>query len=141
MKMKSDRTGERAFLGVGLQFPVAIDAAGELSTAVYEDDVHQAIILILGTNPGERIMRPDFGAGLNRFVFEPITATTTHAIETRVSEALIDWEARIDVLEVTVTADRSTRNQLLITIRYRIRATNTLHNLVYPFYLLEGDRA
>lgn len=83
-------------------------------------------------------MRPDFGAGLNAFLFEPLNETTRHRVKTRVEEALIDWEPRIDVEEVKVTIDATEPNKLLIDIHYRVRAANSLHNLVYPFYLQEG---
>ena len=127
-----------AFLGVGWAFPVCIEA-GTTATAAYEEDVRQAIRIILGTNPGERVMRPDFGAGLNQFVFEPINIATMEALKTRVQEALVDWEPRIDVEEVQVTADDTEGNKLLVDVKYRVRATNTHANLVYPFYLREGS--
>jgi phage baseplate assembly protein W len=127
-----------AFLGVGWAFPVCIEA-GTTATAAYEEDVRQAIRIILGTNPGERVMRPDFGAGLNQFVFEPINIATMEALKTRVQEALVDWEPRIDVEEVQVTADDTEGNKLLVDVKYHVRATNTHANLVYPFYLREGS--
>lgn len=130
---------EKAFLGVGWSFPVGLDGE-HVALARYEEDVHQAILIILGTNPGERLMRPDFGAGLDDFLFESITATTMERIRLRVHEALIDWEPRIDVDEVRVTTTNE-RNRLDITVCYRVRATNTEHNLVYPFYLDEGTSA
>jgi Bacteriophage baseplate protein W len=131
----------RAFLGVGWAFPPQLEADGSIAEAVYEEDVRQAIRIIIFTNRGERLMRPDFGAGLNEFVFEPVSTATMALIENRVREALIAWEARIDVLEVGVTSDASERNKLLIDMTYRVRATNTKHNLVYPFYLQEGTPA
>jgi hypothetical protein len=85
-------------------------------------------------------MRPDFGAGLNRFVFEPVNTTTMALVQTRVYEALVDWEPRIEVLNVKVTTDVNEKNLLLIDTSYRIRSTNTLHNLVYPFYLQEATQ-
>jgi Bacteriophage baseplate protein W len=140
--MKIDRTDPtRAFLGVGWAFPPQLEADGSIGESVYEEDIRQAIRIIIFTNRGERLMRPDFGAGLNEFVFEPINASTMALIETRVREALIAWEARIDVLGVKVTADTSERNKLLIEMTYRVRSTNTRHNLVYPFYLQEGTPA
>ena len=127
-----------AFLGVGWAFPPRVEADGTIAEAVYEEDIRQAIRIIIFTNRAERVMRPDFGAGLNEFIFESINTTTMALIETRVREALITWEPRIDVLDVTVTSDTSERNKLLIDLTYRVRATNTQHNLVYPFYLEEG---
>src|SRR6058998_2763443 len=123
----------KAFLGVGWAFPPRVEADGAIAEAVFEEDIRQAIRIIIFTNRGERLLRPDFGAGLNEFLFEPVNTTTMALIETRVREALITWEARIDVLQVTVTSDRSERNKLLIDLTYRVRATNTQHNLVYPF--------
>jgi uncharacterized protein len=129
---------QRAFLGVGWAFPPQMEADGTIAEAVYEEDIHQAIRIILGTNPGERVMRPDFGAGLNAFVFEPVNTTTMALVQTRVQEALITWEPRIDVEQVKVTTDSNERYKLLIDITYRVRATNVVANLVYPFYLQEG---
>ena len=131
----------RAFLGVGWAFPPQLEADGSIAEAIYEEDIRQAIRIIIFTNRGERLMRPDFGAGLNEFVFEPVNTATMALIENRVREALIAWEARIDVLEVKVTSDASERNKLLIDMTFRVRATNTKHNLVYPFYLQEGTPA
>ena len=128
---------KRAFLGTGWAFPVCL-TGGQISVASHEEDIRQSIRIILGTNPGERVMRPDFGAGLNDFVFQTVTATTLDRLQTRVEEALIDWEPRIDVERVDVNSEPIDRARVLIDVRYRVRATNTQANLVYPFYLEEG---
>lgn len=145
---------KKAFLGVGWSFPVCLEVEGRIDTVAFEEDIDQAIKIILSTNRGERVMRPDFGAGLNAFVFEPVSVTTMELVRTRVEEALIDWEPRIDVEQVKVSAARVAAgrlvpvdefapvaaggNALLIDITYRVRASNSIHNLVYPFYLQEG---
>jgi phage baseplate assembly protein W len=134
----SDPAYTTAFLGRGWAFPVCL-RRGDVATAEFDEDVRQSIRIILGTNPPERRMRPDFGAGLASFVFEPVNVTTMALIETRVRESLIDWEPRIDLDSVTVTPDAQRPNLLLIDVRYRVRATNTRANLVYPFYLEEGS--
>jgi phage baseplate assembly protein W len=127
-----------AFLGVGWAFPVGVGPDGAILKASYEDDVTQAILIILQTNPGERIMRPDFGAGLNDFVFKPMNQDTMERVKDRVQRALTAWEPRIDILDITVeTGDEA--NVLLIDMSYQVRATNTRLNLVYPFYLQEGN--
>jgi phage baseplate assembly protein W len=128
----------RAFLGTGWNFPIRVEADGQIALVSYEDDIDQAIRIILGTNPGERVMRPDFGAGLKAFVFEPVNTTTIEQLKTRVREALIDWEPRIDVELVAVTDSFAKPNELTIDIRYRVRSTNAVRNLVYPFYFEEG---
>jgi phage baseplate assembly protein W len=126
------------FLGVGWSFPVATDSAGEVALSAHEDDVREAVLIILATNPGERVMRPDFGAGLSALVFEPIGATTAALVGHRVQDALVRFEPRIDVLDVRVAPAVATTSRLDIEVDYRVRATNTFYNLVYPFYLLEG---
>ncbi len=128
----------KAFLGRGWSFPLQAEADGALATAAYEEDIRQAIRIILFTNPGERLMRPDFGAGLNAFLFEPVNTTTLALLKNRVQEALTDWEPRIDLDEVSVTPAARELGKLFIEVRYRVRATNSHHNLVYPFYLAEG---
>jgi len=130
----------KAFLGAGLAFPLAADPNGSLAMTAYEEDIRQAVRIILDTNPGERVMRPDFGVGLRDFVFEGLSVATLHRVETRVREALIDFEPRIDVMDVAVTAGPQAQGVLRIEIRYRVRASNSLANLVYPFYLEEGER-
>lgn len=133
----SSRASAPPFLGEGWAFPVGV-AGGAIATAAYEEDVRQAMLIVLGTNPGERVMRPDFGAGLSAFVFEPMTPTTLEAIRERVREALVDWEPRIDLDQVTV-APSAAAGEVRIEVAYRVRATNAHHNLVYPFYLEEGS--
>ena len=95
----------KAFLGKGWAFPVAQEGESEVALVAYEEDVRQAIRIILDTAWGERVMRPDFGAGLQELVFEPINTTTLTLIRHRVEQALITWEPRIHVKNVTVTPD------------------------------------
>ena len=128
---------DKAFLGTGWAFPPRPDAGGEAVGAGAEEDVRQAVRLILETNRGERVMRPDFGAGLRALAFEPLSTATIALARYRVEDALVKWEPRIDQVSVTATADPP-RGLLVLDVRYRIRATNTFYNLVYPFYLTEG---
>ena len=126
-------------LGRGLATPVGLDPFGELAMVAGGDDVREAIRIILATSRGERLMRPDFGAGLDELVFEPVAATTFALVRHRVEQALVAWEPRIDVLAVRVTSTGPVRNRLDIEIDYVLRATNVFYNLVYPFYLQEGQ--
>jgi phage baseplate assembly protein W len=131
---------DKAFLGRGWSFPVQPGPDGEIAMTAYEEDIRQAILIIMQTDPGERVMRPDFGAGLNALVFEPLNTTTLALAKHRVEQALILWEPRINLQDVQVTADPNERNLLLIEVSYQVRSTNTFYNLVYPFYLLEGEQ-
>jgi len=125
------------FLGIGWGIPLTTDPVGEVRMSAYEEDVRQAVRIILMTGRGERVMRPDFGAGLNQMVFEPMNGTTMELVRHRVEESLVLWEPRIDSIAVEVTAERSL-GRLQIEVRYRVRATNTFYNLVFPFYLEEA---
>jgi phage baseplate assembly protein W len=122
------------FLGVGWGFPVKADAQGVFALAEYEESVRQSIWIILGTAKGERAMRPDFGCGIYDCVFEVNNAATAGRVAQAVREALRAFEPRIDAVEVHVSPDGQGET-LLINIAYRVRATNNLFNLVYPFYL------
>jgi Bacteriophage baseplate protein W len=128
---------DKAFLGRGLAFPISLDPAGLISLVEFEEDIRQSILIILETDLGERVMRPDFGAGLPALVFEPINTTTMALARHQVERALVTWEPRIDNIRVQVQAEPED-GRLLITIHYRVRATNTFYNLVYPFHLQEG---
>jgi Bacteriophage baseplate protein W len=131
----------KAFLGRGWTYPVQPNASNtDAALAAYEQDVREAVRIILETNRGERVMRPDFGAGLHDFLFEPLNTTTLALIRHRVEESLITWEPRIRLELIDVQLADGPRNRIDITIEYTVRATNTFYNLVYPFYLQEGDQ-
>jgi uncharacterized protein len=123
-------------LGAGLAFPLQVDRRGGLALARDETDVEQAIALILSTAPGERPMRPEFGCGVHDYVFERVDAHTLGRLEHEVRLALERWEPRIDVLSVGFDVSRADRGELVIDIGYRLRATNNVRNLVYPFYVI-----
>ena len=127
----------RAHLGVGWAFPVK-PVNGRLTLARHETDIEQAIQIVLLTARNERVMLPEFGAGVRNFVFEPNSPATHRAVEEAVRHALIDWEPRIDLERVEVTAGDEDPGLLLIHVDYVVRATNTFYNRVFPFYLLEG---
>jgi hypothetical protein len=130
--------GPTDFLGRGWGFPIAVGLDDEINLVSDAEDIRQSIRIILETDPGERVMRPDFGAGLRRMVFEPINTSTMALVQQRVESALVAWEPRINVQDVVVTAERASSGILDIRIDYSIRSTNTFYNLVYPFYLQEA---
>ena len=127
----------RDFLGRGWKFPVAVDASGRIALSEYEDDVGEAIRIILMTSKGERVMQPDFGAGLYDYVFASMNSTNLGRIQRAVEDALVKWGPRVQVTAVKVEPDQAELGKLLINIDYRVRATNTRFNLVFPFYLKE----
>jgi len=136
--MATDSNQGKEFLGAGLAFPLEIDSSGQMKLNGLEDHVRQSILLILETEKGERVMRPDFGAGIQQLVFSPITAATAALVQHQVTDALVRYEPRIEVLSVDVTVDPENQGVLLTNIQYVVRRTDTTFNLVYPFYLQKG---
>ncbi len=123
------------FLGTGWNFPVEVTPEGQVKTAAAEDSIRQSIWTILGTARGERVMRPDFGCGIEDLVFSVNDAGLAGRVKEAVHEALMVWEPRIDVLDVNAFPDKANPNLLLVEVHYQVRSTNSRFNLVYPFYL------
>ncbi len=130
---------ERHFLGQGWRFPLGVDGRGGLGLSRYENDIEEAIKIILGTAQGERVMRPEFGSSIHEFVFAPNNATTAGLLAFHVNEALARWEPRIDVTEVNVQPDSLEPSRVLIDIDYVVKSTNDEVNMVYPFYLIPTE--
>ena len=126
-------------IGSGLAFPLQVDRRGGIALARDETDVEQAIELILATAPGERPMRPEFGCGVHDFVFDSIDAKTVGKMELAIRDALDRWEPRVVVETVEFNLDEVADGRLIIDIGYRVRATNTMRNLVYPFYVIPAE--
>jgi phage baseplate assembly protein W len=115
-----------------------VTSTGRIAHSAYEKKVEESIYIILGTAKGERVMLPDFGCGIHDLVFSPNNASTNASVVQEVRTALVDYEPRIDVLDVDVEVSSDHANLLLIRISYRIRANNSMNNLVYPFYITES---
>ena len=126
-------------IGSGLAFPLQVDRRGGIALARDETDIEQAVELILGTAPGERPMRPEFGCGVHDFVFDSIDASTIGKMEESIRDALDHWEPRIVVETVEFDLSAVDEGRLMIDIGYRIRVTNTMRNLVYPFYVIPAE--
>jgi phage baseplate assembly protein W len=136
--MASSQSDTRDFLGLGWKFPLQVTPGGRIARARYEQRIEESVYLILSTAKGERVMMPDFGCGIHEMVFAPNTPGTISVIVQQVRRALVAYEPRIDVLDVSVDTSPGEPNLLLIRVGYRIRSNNALGNLVYPFYLKEG---
>jgi uncharacterized protein len=129
---------DKAFLGHGWAFPFLIEQdRGHIALVAYEEDIKQSIRIILSTAKGERVMRPDFGCGIHELVFGAINTALISQIERDVMEALRQYEARIEVDQVSVDQRFISEGRLEISIDYRVRTTNQSGNYVYPFYFKE----
>lgn len=124
-----------AWLGAGFRFPLTPQPGTGITLSTGMDRLRQAVEIILDTEPGERIMLPDFGCGLRRYLMAPNTAATRTAIREDVTTALSMWEPRIRVTEVTVTAATDEPTLVWVDISYVRRVDLRADNLVYPFYL------
>lgn len=129
---------KKEFLGRGWSFPVEPDKmTGRIKESAYEDNIADSIKIILQTQRGERVMRPDFGCDLKSYAFSEMNYTNITQIEQEVKNALILWEPRIIDIEVQCVPDKKERSLLLINIEYVVRNTNNPYNMVFPFYLNE----
>ncbi len=124
------------FVGAGWAFPLRTDATGRVALVRADREIEESIRLILGTAPGERPMRPEFGCGIQDHIFAPANATTAGKIVADVRIALDRWEPRIDLLDVQVHFDQVDEGALYIDLHYTIRGSNNPRNLVFPFYLI-----
>ena len=127
------------FVGQGIAYPMRVGPGGGLALVSRDEEIAESMRLILGTSPGERPMRPEFGCPIHDHVFAPADATTTGLIAFEVRNSLNRWEPRIDVLDVVVTQDDDEPTLLFIDITYSIRDTNDPRNLVFPFYVIPTE--
>ena len=110
-------------VGKGISFPPRIGADGRVVWSEGETNIRESIKVILLTELNERLRLPDFGGGLNRFLFEPNTATTRQLIRDRITKALAQWEPRIVVQSVAVETDAQDQQAAIATIQYQLVAT------------------
>ncbi|MFF7633285.1 GPW/gp25 family protein [Kitasatospora sp. NPDC008050] len=124
------------FIGRGWAFPLRVNATGGIGMVDRDREIAEAIRLILGTAPGERPMRPEFGCGIHEYVFAPGDGTTAGRIAREVRTALERWEPRIEVDDVRIAFDSVDEGTLYIDVHYTVRSTNDRRNLVFPFYTI-----
>ncbi len=129
----------KSFLGTGWSFPPdfnKLDNSVQMVSNI--DDIEDSIRIILSTTPGERIMQPEFGCDLKRLVFETIDSTLLASLDHLIYHALLNFEPRITFLNTEVLNPDRSDGRLLIQINFKVITTNSRHNIVFPFYLLEG---
>ncbi len=137
--MSNGRLTANLIIGRGWAFPPRLGPQGEIALTHAQNEIEQAIWIILSTAPGERVMRPRFGSRLHELVFAPNNGATAAMARRYVEEALGMWEPRIQVMDVLVRTDLAEQNALLIELHYLIKATHDQRSLVYPFYLIPKE--
>jgi uncharacterized protein len=130
MSISTDRIGR------GLAWPL-VPQDGRLPRAQDLARIQQSLVMILETEPGERLMRPDFGCGLRRFLQQPNSGATRAQIEREVVDAITRWEPRIVLHEVRVEPDAQVASALWIVLDYRLKLDGRADSLVFPFSVSE----
>ncbi len=131
---------ERAFLGRGLKFPLQVDPrTGKLAMVSQEEDIQEAIGIILRTMQGERVMRPEFGSDIVEYVFSSSSSSNLESISYEVRSQLSYQEPRITNITVNCRENNQQTGTVVVEVGYTVRSTNNRYNHVYPFYLVEGS--
>ena len=134
--MKLDKA---SFLGRGWSFPSEFDHDDhDVKMVEKELDIKESLFILLSTAPGERIMHPTYGCGLNKFVFEPYSVTLQKKIKTIIERAILMYEPRIKLVDIEVEQVSPNDGIVYITIDYYIKQINSRQNMVYPMYFIEG---
>ena len=129
----------KSFLGTGWSLPPVFNKTYHSVSMVSEiDDIEESIRIILSTTPGERIMQPEFGCDIKRLVFEKIDSSLIASLDHLIYHALLNFEPRITYLSTEVLEQNEQNGLLHIIIHFKVIITNSRHNVVFPYYLIEG---
>ena len=129
------------FLGTGWGFPPTfLPAVGSVLLTSNEEDIQRSLQILLSTTVRERVMLPEYGCNLEELIFEPVDTGLQTLIFDRIQTAILYYEPRIEVEKIELLTDRITEGVILIEIAYRVRATNSRFNYVFPFYKAEGSQ-
>ena len=127
------------YIGAGWAFPLRTNSRGGIALVRREQELEEAMRLILATYPGERPMRPEFGSRVRDWVFRGSDTESIAGLSLEVRTSILRWEPRVDVKSVRVRRDGAVGNKLLINIEYQALDTNDRRNLVFPFYTIPDD--
>ena len=129
---------ENSFLGKGWSFPPTFDPVNrQLEMLQGEEDIKSSLQILLSSRLGERVMQPEFGCNLDDLVFENLDATLITDIKNRVEVSILYFEPRINLNTIEIIPQTDLGGNILLSINYTVRATNSRTNLVFPFYLSE----
>jgi phage baseplate assembly protein W len=134
-----DNKESPSFLGQGWNFPPRFDAETKvLALAHEEEDIRQSLYILFHTEPGERVMNPEYGCALRQFLFENMVLSKLTQMREVINRAILRFEPRITVGQVQVNTEQQLDGILLLEVSYTIRSLNSRHNVVFPFYLHEA---
>ena len=136
--MADSRSGD--FLGRGWSYPPSFDRdAGSVAMVADEQDIEESLRILFGTQRGERLFHPKYGLDVKDLLFEAMGTTMRTLLEDRVKIGILIYEPRIEPLAVTVHSQEPASGELHIELDYRVRATNSRYNLVFPFYRSDSN--
>lgn len=130
---------QRSFLGTGWGFPPAFSKhpVCTVRTVSEEDDINESLHILLVTRPGDRVMRPDYGCNLEFLLFDPMNDNLITYIKDMLSRAILYYEPRIEMEDITILMSEAMQGQMLVELEYVIRSTNSRFNMVYDYYKKE----
>lgn len=131
---------DTSFQGQGWAFPPSFDPRLRKTNMVSgEKSILTSLEILMGTSMGERLMQPLFGTDLHPLFFKNGDLSTATKIQQLIEDAIIEYEPRISTNKVLVDIARLNEGILTVTIDYTVRRTNSRNNIVFPFYLQEGN--
>jgi uncharacterized protein len=129
-----------SFLGTGWSFPPEFDPEnGVVSMTEDEGDIKASLEILLGTNEGERFLNPKYGLNLHEMLFEPMSTTMSTFFKDRIKMAILIYEPRIELISLELDTNQQYEGKISVIVEYKIRATNSRYNLVYPFFNSDGN--
>ncbi len=127
-------------MGRGVKFPLQLDPkTGKVAMVSEEEDIAEAIGIIINTVQGERVMRPDFGSNVLDYTFSAASDSLRQSLAFDLREQLGYLEPRIDDIDIRCRDANELEGAIVIELSYRVRSTNNRYNRVYPFYRTEGS--
>lgn len=127
-----------SFLGTGWSFPPEFSKRGTVRMVSADEDIKQSLLIILSTDLGERVMQPSFGCGIKSQIYDNINESSITILKDLIQRAILFYEPRVKLDSIDTDISDAYEGRLNFMIEYSIIATNTRHNIVFPFYLMEG---
>lgn len=129
---------DKAFLGIGWEFPPSFDNLG-IKLSEREEDIKESLRILLTTTKGERVFRPEYGCNIRQWVFSKMNRSEKTLIIDTIKQAVTKGEPRVTVTNIDIEIREEEDGILWIQIEYLINATNSPDNMVFPFYFREGE--
>ncbi|AKA38450.1 GPW/gp25 family protein [Yersinia ruckeri] len=127
--------------GRGWAFPPLFSLDKGVAMVEGAEDVRQSLQILFRTEPGERLMREDYGCGLNDFMFENIRNELIAEIETRIQDSVLRYEPRADMTDIQINQAPNRSNTLQVRIAYRLRGSEINQQIQGSLAVSEGNSA